>query len=131
MTKKKCVVTEEVSPALITVGDEDKPGTEDLRACLEEISTYEGVRGYILRNSAAAVINFEAKTKTTEYALLSSQAFETCDKLGEIFSLGGTIKLLVECVDVDMHCMVVGDAMVSLFLAKDVDLAEVLAKLVS
>ncbi len=131
MTKRKSAISETVPPVVIDIREEDKPGTADLRANLEEISSFEGVKGYILRDSTSAVINFEDTLKTAEYAMLSSQAFEASEILQELFSLGDTVKLLVECVDINMHCIVVGKDMVSLFLEKDVDLAEILAKLVA
>lgn len=131
MTKKKRSLNENETPALLDGETEEKPNTKDLRAKLEEIRKLEGVKGYILKDSTSAVIDFENSAKTVEYALLSSQAFESSEELGELFPLGEVENMLIKCAAINMLCVAIGEATVSLFLGKDSDHAEVLANLVS
>ena len=58
-----------------------------LCANLEEIRTSEGVTGYILRNASTAIVDIKDQSNLTDYALLSSQAFDSSDDLCEFFAL--------------------------------------------
>lgn len=131
MTKKKRSPNENETPALLDGETEEKPNTKDLRAKLEEIRKLSGVSGYILKDATSAVIDFEDSAKTVEYALLSSQAFESSEELEELFPLGEVENMLIKGTAINMLCVAIGEATVSVFLGKDADPAEVLANLMS
>ncbi len=131
MTKKKRSLNETATTVLIDGETEENPDTADLRARLEEIRRLESVKGYILRDSTSAVIDFEDPAKMAEYAMLSSQAFESSEELGELFKLGDIENMLIEFADINVLCVAIGEVMVSVFMDKDADPAEVLAKLES
>jgi predicted regulator of Ras-like GTPase activity (Roadblock/LC7/MglB family) len=131
MTKKKRSPSETVTTVLLDGETEENPDTADLRARLEEIRSLGTVKGYILRDSASAVIDFEDSDKTAEYAMLSSQAFESYEEFRELFKLSDIENMLIACTDLNMLCVAIGEVTVSVFIEKDADSAEVLAKLKS
>lgn len=110
---------------------QENPDTEDLRARLEGIRQLSGVSGYILKDATSAVIDFEDSAKTVEYALLSSQAFESSEELGALFPLGEIENMLIKGAAINMLCVAIGEATVSVFLGKDANPTEVLANLMS
>lgn len=128
MTKKKKTVLEEAEtitkPAAV-----ETASVEDLRSKLEEIKTYDGVIGYILRNSASASIDLKDPTKIIDYAILSSSALDAGEELSELFNLGELKNVVIEGKDVKMLSITDGENNVSVFLEKDANLDEVLDKL--
>jgi predicted regulator of Ras-like GTPase activity (Roadblock/LC7/MglB family) len=106
------------SPVAITL-DKD-PDFADLRSSLTEINKVEGVKGYILRNSTSAVIDLQNPTKLGDYALLSSQATDTCQEISDLFKLEVT-KTVIEGADLKVLSMIIGKNRLSVFLEKNVD----------
>jgi len=128
MTKKKKALEEQIVTAE-PLAIEEATGTEQLRASLEEIKGYEGVIGYILRNSTSAAIDLKDPSKLIEYAILSSSALEAGEELSEIFNLGEVKNILVEGKEVKVLSFTVGDNKISIFAEKNADLEKVLKKL--
>ncbi|MEM3673353.1 MAG: hypothetical protein QW468_03915 [Candidatus Bathyarchaeia archaeon] len=128
MTKKKKAFLEEAEtmpkPAAVETASVDT-----LRSNLEEIKTYEGIIGYILRNSTSASIDLKDPTKIIDYAILSSSALNASEELSELFSLGELKNVIVEGKDAKMFSLTDGANKVSIFLEKDADLEKVLTKL--
>lgn len=128
MTKKKKAVLEEAEtipkPAAVETASVD-----NLRSSLEEIKTYDGVIGYILRNSASASIDLKDPTKIIDYAILSSSALDAGEELSELFNLGELKNVIVEGKDAKMLSLTDGENNVSVFLEKDADLEKILSKL--
>lgn len=127
MTKKKKAV--EDLAAVEPVAVEEATPTDPLRASLEEIKNYEGVIGYILRNSTTAAIDLKDPSKLIEYAILSSSALEAAEELSEVFSLGDAKNILVDGKEVRVLSLSVGDNKVSVFTEKSADLEKILKKL--
>lgn len=127
MTKKKKVV-EDVAVAEPVAIEKAAP-TDQLRANLEEMKGYEGVIGYILRNSTSAAIDLKDPSKLIEYAILSSSALEAAEELSEIFNLGDAKNILVDGKEVKVLSFTVGDNKVSIFTEKNADLEKILKKL--
>ena len=101
----------------------------NLRAKLEEIKTYEGVIGYILRNSTSAAIDLKDPTKLIDYAILSSSALDAGEVLSEDFNLGDVKSIIVDGKDVKMLPLTVSDNRISVFMDKEANCEKVLRKL--
>ncbi|MCK4424907.1 hypothetical protein KAU93_04405 [Candidatus Bathyarchaeota archaeon] len=107
----------------------DATSADDLRAELEEIKEYDGVRGYILRNARSAAIDLKDPTKIIDYAVLSSSAFDASNELSELFNLGNAKNIVVEGKDVKVLSLTSGENKISVFMEKDADCKKVLKKL--
>jgi len=127
MVKKKKTV--EVATLTEPVALEDITSEDSLRTNLEEVKTYDGVIGYILRNTTSASIDLKDPTKIIDYAILSSEAFATASQLAELFDLGNVKSILVEGNTVKMLSLAVGDNKIGVFMEKNADCGKVLKKL--
>jgi len=106
------------SPVTITLDkDSDFAG---LRSTLTEISKFEGVKGYILRNATSAVIDLQNPAKLMDYAILSSQATDACQEISDLFKID-IIKTVIEGADLKVLFMVIGNNRLSIFMEKNVD----------
>jgi predicted regulator of Ras-like GTPase activity (Roadblock/LC7/MglB family) len=101
----------------------------NLRANLEEIKTYDGVIGYILRNSTSAAIDLKDPTKLIDYAILSSSALDAGEVLSEDFNLGAVKSIIVEGKNVKVLSLTVSDNRISVFMDKEANCEKVLRKL--
>lgn len=101
----------------------------NLRAKLEEIKTYDGVIGYILRNSTSAAIDLKDPTKLIDYAILSSSALDAGEVLSEDFNLGDVKSIIVDGKDVKVLSLTVSDNRISVFMDKEANCEKVLRKL--
>jgi predicted regulator of Ras-like GTPase activity (Roadblock/LC7/MglB family) len=124
--KKDKQIAAEAEPIEIEAAPED-----ELRAGLEEIKQYEGVIGYILRNTKTAAIDLKDPTKIIDYAILSSSALDTSKELSELFDLGNVKNIVVEGKDAKVLSLTSGENKISVFMEKDVDHSKALAKLQS
>lgn len=101
----------------------------NLRESLEEIKAYDGVIGYILRNSTSAAIDLKDPTKIIDYAILSSSALDASETLSEDFNLGNVNNIIVEGEDVKMLALTVDENKVSVFMEKEADCEKILKKI--
>jgi len=127
MVKKKKRV-QEVAAVAEAVTVEATPANH-LRECLEEIKTYDGVIGYILRNSTSATIDLKDPTKLIDYAILSSSTLDTSEELSELFNLGDIKNTVVEGKDIKMLSLTIDENKISVFMEKNADCEKVLRKL--
>jgi len=132
MTKKKKVAEETIAEPIALEEATATPiapsATDKLRASLEELKGYEGVIGYILRNSTSAAIDLKDSSKLIEYAILSSSALEAGEELSETLNLGEVKSILVEGKEVKILSFTVGENKVSIFMEKNADLEKFLKK---
>ncbi len=103
--------------------------TNDLRARLDEIKAYDGVIGYILRNSTSAAIDLKDPTKIIDYAILSSSALDASQEMAELFNLGDVKDIIVEGKDVKVLSLTVDENKISVFMEKNADCGKILKKL--
>jgi len=101
----------------------------NLRANLEEIKTYDGVIGYIVRNSTSAAIDLKDPTKLIDYAVLSSSALDASEALSEDFNLGDVKSIIVTGKNVNVLSLTVSDNRISVFMDKEANYEKVLRKL--
>jgi len=127
MTKKKKTIEDLAVTEPLAI--EEASTTEDLRASLEEVKGYEGVIGYILRNSTSAAIDLKDPSKLIEYAILSSSAIDAGEELSELFNLGDVKNILVDGKAIKVVSFTVGDNKISIFMEKNADLERILKKL--
>jgi hypothetical protein len=128
MVKKKRVPSE-FTVVTEPVTAEETAFVGDLKSCLEEIKTYEGVVGYILRNSVSAAIDLKDPSKIIDYAILSSSSFDSRRELAGLFDLGEVKDVIVEGEEVKMLSLVVGENKISIFVERDADCEKILKKL--
>lgn len=128
MVKKKRSF-QEVAAVAEPVTVEENISLNNLRANLEEIKTYDGVVGYILRNSTSAAIDLKDPTKIIDYAIISSSALDAGEELSKLFDLGAVKDIVVEGKGVKVLSLTVGENRISIFLEKDADCEKILRKL--
>jgi predicted regulator of Ras-like GTPase activity (Roadblock/LC7/MglB family) len=98
---------------------EETTPVNNLRASLEEIKNYEGVVGYILRNSTSASIDLKDPTRIIDYAILSSSAIDASKELAELFDLGDAKNIRVEGKNVKMLSLTMDESKISVFMDKN------------
>jgi predicted regulator of Ras-like GTPase activity (Roadblock/LC7/MglB family) len=128
MVKKKRSF-QEVAAVAEPVTVEETISVNNLRANLDEIKTYDGVVGYILRNSTSAAIELKDPTKLIDYAIISSSALDASEELSKLFDLGEVKDIVVEGKGVKVLSLTVGENRISIFLEKDADCEKILKKL--
>jgi len=128
MVKKKRTI-EDVAALTEPVVTEEATFVNELRTSLEEIKTYGGVIGYILRNSTSAAIDLKDPTKIIDYAILSSSAIDASEALSKLFDLGKVKNIIVEGKDIKVLSLIIGENKISVFLEKDADCEKILKKL--
>lgn len=119
----------EISTVTEPVVTEEAMSENNLRTSLEEIKTYDGVIGYILRNSTSAAIDLKDPTKIIDYAIISSSALDSSEQLSRLFDLGEVKDIIVEGKEVKVLSLVVGENKISIFLEKNGDCERILRKL--
>jgi predicted regulator of Ras-like GTPase activity (Roadblock/LC7/MglB family) len=127
MARKKKTVQEIVAATEPLTIEESH--VNNLRANLEEIKTYDGVIGYIIRNSASAAIDLKDPTKLIDYAVLSSSALDASEALSEDFNLGDAKSIIVTGKNVKVLSLTVSDNRISVFMDKEANYDKVLRKL--
>jgi hypothetical protein len=116
----------EDSAVTLTLGEDQT--FEGLCSSLAEINKAPGVKGYILRNTTTAAIDLQNPAKLAEYALLSSEAADACQRISELFSISMT-KIVLEGSEIKMLCMIIGENKLSIFMEKGVDHAGILRRI--
>jgi predicted regulator of Ras-like GTPase activity (Roadblock/LC7/MglB family) len=128
MTRKK--LSEGVAAVAESVAVETVH-TEDLKASLEEIKGYDGVIGYILRNSTSAAIELKDPSKLIEYAILSSSSLDAGEELSELFNLGDVKHIIINGKNIKVLSITFSENKISVFIEKHGDLEKVLEKIQS
>jgi len=128
MVKKKRIF-EEAEAVTEPVVLEKTTSVSNLRANLEEIKTYDGIIGYILRNSTSAAIDLKDPTKIIDYAILSSSALGASEELSELLDLGEVKDIVIEGKVIKVLSLTVDENKVSIFMEKDADCEKILKKL--
>jgi len=96
---------------------------------LEEVKSFEGVIGYILRDSTSAAIDLKDPSKIVEYAILSSTATETAAQISDLLDLGEPKNMVIQGKNMKVLCLTVNEDKVSVFMEKDADSERIIRKL--
>ena len=92
-----------------------------LRTSLEEIKMYDGVIGYISRNSTSVAVDLKDPTKIIDYAVLSATAFERGQDISAMFEIGEVDGIIVEGENTKILSRVINGHRLSVFMGKNVD----------
>lgn len=100
-----------------------------LRANLEEIRNYDGVVGYILKNTTSASIDVKDPTKIIDYAMLSSTIFDMTEEFSTLFNLEDVKDIIINGKNLKIVSLSVGKNRISIFLESNSDTDKVLEKI--
>lgn len=126
---KKRRETDEVTATDEPIAIETAAYESKLRENLEEIKNYEGVVGYILRNTTSASIDLKEPVKIIDYATLSSTAFDATEEFSRLFELGNVKNIVVNGKNLKMLSLAVEENKISVFMENNADVEKVLKKL--
>jgi predicted regulator of Ras-like GTPase activity (Roadblock/LC7/MglB family) len=126
LKKKESVQAEETAEPIAL---ENAAFENTLRAHLEEIRNYDGVVGYILRNTTSASIDLKDPAKLIDYALLSSTVSDAADELSRLFNLDGVKEIIVDGKKLRMLSLTIEKNGISIFLENGSDLEKVLKRI--
>ena len=128
MVKQKKTLEETVSE-LEPIAVEKATQEDNVRPALEEIKEYDGVIGYILRNTTSATIDLNDPAKLLDYATLSSSTFDASEQLSEMFELGKIRNIKVEGKDINTLLLRIDEDDISIFMEKTADTKKILEKM--
>ena len=90
----------------------------DLLETVQEIRKRTGVVGFIFKSDSKATVDINDSAKIIEYAMLSSEAFDSAKTLAATFKTGDTENILVEGKNLKMLCSELGQNKISIFMEK-------------
>jgi len=129
MTNKKrkdeLQTTETAEPTVI----ENATFESTLRANLEEIRNYDGIVGYILKNTNSASIDLKDPAKIIDYAILSSTTFDSTEELSKLFNLEGIKDIIINGKNLKMISLTIEKNRISVFLENSSDSDRVLKRI--
>jgi len=129
MTSKKrkdgLQTTETAEPTII----EDATFESTLRANLEEIRNYDGIVGYILKNTNSASIDLKDPAKIIDYAMLSSTTFDSTEELSKLFNLEDIRNIIINGKNLKMISLTIEKNRISIFLENSSDADRVLKRI--
>lgn len=129
MTNKKrkdgLQTTETAEPTVI----ENATFESTLRANLEEIRNYDGIVGYILKNTNSASIDLKDPAKIIDYAILSSTTFDSTEELSKLFNLEGIKDITINGKNLKMISLTIEKNRISIFLENSSDDDRVLKRI--
>jgi predicted regulator of Ras-like GTPase activity (Roadblock/LC7/MglB family) len=103
--------------ALVSVGASDSVFSS-LAVSLVGIRELKGVLGYILRSNSSAIIDLTDQEKIAQYAILSSQLYESSFEIAKQFSMANIESVLAEGKSVKALCMSIGENRIGVFMEK-------------
>lgn len=129
MTNKKrkdgLQATETAEPTVI----ENATFESTLRANLDEIRNYDGIVGYILKNTNSASIDLKDPAKIIDYAILSSTTFDSTEELSKLFNLEGIKDIIINGKNLKMISLTIENNRISIFLENSSDDDRVLKRI--
>lgn len=117
--------TETTEPTVI----ENATFESTLRANLEEIRNYDGIVGYILKNTNSASIDLKDPAKIIDYAILSSTTFDSTEELSKLFNLEGIKDIIINGKNLKMISLTIEKNRISIFLENSSDADRVLKRI--
>ncbi len=126
---KKRKETEEITTTYEPVAIETATNPDKLHTNLEEIKTYDGVVGYIIKNTTSATVDLKDPSSIVDYATLSSTSFEATEELSEIFAMGNFQGIIVNGKNLRMLSLIVNESKISVFMQNSADAEKILRKI--
>jgi hypothetical protein len=124
---EEVVISAGAAPEVTANEEESEYG--DLLAEVQDIRKESDLLGYILKNDTKAAIDLKDSSKIIEYAMLSSQAFESSETIANSLKLGDIKNILIEGKTVKALCVNTGQNKLSIFMEKTADHADILKTL--
>jgi hypothetical protein len=121
MTEEVVVSAVDDSESTIDYVSEAESEYSCLAEVAQKIGAHEDVIGYILRNDSKATIDLDDQDKLVEYALLSTQAFESSSTFADEFGLGQVDSILVEGQEAKVLCVNLGENKLSIIMERFAD----------
>jgi hypothetical protein len=115
----------------VTANEEENSEYGDLLVEVQDIRKESDLVGYILKSDTKATIDLEDSSKIIEYAMLSSQAFESSETITNSLKLGAIKNILIEGKTVKALCVNMGQNKLSIFMQKTADHADILKTLLA
>ena len=100
---------------------EEETDYDSLLSAAQEIRRQTEIVGYILKSEEKATVDLNEPTRMIEYALLSSQAFESSEAIASSFDLGAAETIVVEGKNLKALCIDLGPNKISVFMKKSAD----------
>lgn len=116
--------TEEIPE--ISIQDQLDAEYKNFLAALIEIRKNKDILGFILKNDAKATVDLDEPTKIIEYAMLSSQAFESAETLSTTFSLGDIKSILIKGKNIKALCISQRNSQLSIFMEKNANFTDIM-----
>lgn len=113
----------------ITALTSEQTSFEDLAALLNDLCDADNIMGYILKNDIKAKINLKDSSKIVDFALLSSQAFDSVADISASFGVGSINSIVIEGTDIKVLCFNAGENSASVFMERNTDHASILNKI--
>jgi hypothetical protein len=120
------IETQDAQDVTVPHVEEEDPDYANLLGTVQEIKKRPEIFGYILKGDAKATVDLNDPAKIIEYAMLSSQAFESSETLAAAFSLGAPENILIEGKTLKALCMDLGQNKISIFMEKTANHTELL-----
>ncbi len=140
MSKKRIINDAETVEESIVIGtqldeeatcptENEDPNYADLLETAKEIRKRKGVVGFIFKSDSKATVDIDDSAKIIEYAMLSSEAFESAKTLAATFKTGDTESILIEGKNLKVLCSEQGQNKISIFMEKSCDQSSILRDL--
>ncbi len=129
MTYEDSIETQAI--AEITASTSEQSSFEDLSALLNDLCDADNIMGYILKNDTTAKINLKDSTKVVDFAMLSSQAFDSAAELSASFDIGNINNIVIDGTDIKVLCVNAGENTACVFMEKSTDHVKILNKILS
>jgi predicted regulator of Ras-like GTPase activity (Roadblock/LC7/MglB family) len=132
MGKKKQFVKEETLTTVIVdsdnlfSSDEDDQIFKDLRNKLAEIRKRKEITGYILRNTASAIIDLKEPDRIVPYALFASQVMESSREISDLFEMDEAKSMLIEGKEHKVLCINIKGNKINIYMEKEANQAKIL-----
>jgi predicted regulator of Ras-like GTPase activity (Roadblock/LC7/MglB family) len=130
IVKRKRAISETSTTIILDGSDateaEEARNAIDLLATLQEIRKSDKVIGFILRSPTRATVFLRDNEEISKYAILSSQLFDSSEKVLESFNLGNTENILIEGKNIKVLCINLDEKMLTIFMERNTDHNEIL-----
>jgi predicted regulator of Ras-like GTPase activity (Roadblock/LC7/MglB family) len=115
----------------LTASASEQSSFENLAALLNDLCDSDTIMGYILKNDITAKINLKDSAKVVDFAMLSSQAFDSAVELSASFGVGSINNIVIDGTDVKVLCINADENAISVFMEKNTDHVNILDKILS
>jgi predicted regulator of Ras-like GTPase activity (Roadblock/LC7/MglB family) len=125
LEEEAIIIGTEISPE-ITTPDNQNPEYEIILAAVQELRKSKDIEGYILKGETKATVDLNDSAKIIEYAMLTSQAFESSAALSSSFDVGNIETVVIEGKNIKTLCINKEQNKLSIFMKKNTDDEEIL-----